>query len=144
MAAVSVPDTCLHLDGDDRGEVSGSEAPTGKEADTTRVAAQILGLRDLVHLPLSCAPQGSCTSGSPAPCQQCLITIHVIFVDTNAEHDLWPPGSSEVQPEQRNSKAQSSGMSQLKRQTHNRVISIIGCLQRACHSLLLASISALE
>ena len=45
MAAASVPDPCLHLDGDDRAEVSGSEAPTGQEADTS-VAAQILGRRD--------------------------------------------------------------------------------------------------
>lgn len=46
MAAASVPDLRLHLDGDDQGEVSRSEAPAGQAADTTSVAAQIFGLRD--------------------------------------------------------------------------------------------------
>lgn len=46
VAAASAPDPCLQLSGGDWGEVSGSEAPNGQEADTTRVAAQIFGLRD--------------------------------------------------------------------------------------------------
>lgn len=50
--------------------------------------------------------------GLCAPCQECLITLSVILEDPRESRTSSP----EVHPEQRNSKAQSSGMSQLNRQ----------------------------
>lgn len=84
VSAAFVPDRCRHLDGDDRGEVSGSEAPAAQEADTARVTAhrEVFGLGDkgtcVPSLPCS---TGSCTRGCPAPCQECLITLRVILED---------------------------------------------------------------
>lgn len=58
---------------------------------------------------------GSCTRGCPALCQECLITLGIILEDPQGQQDL-DTSSPAVHPEQSNSKAQSSGMSQLKRQ----------------------------
>lgn len=67
MSAASVPDPCLHLDGGDQGEASGSEAPTGQEADTLRGAAQIFRLRDPVCPPSLMHSAGSLHLGLPSP-----------------------------------------------------------------------------
>lgn len=63
---------------------------------------------------LSCST-GSCTRGCPTPCQECLISLGVILEDPQGEQDL-ATSSPVVHPEHSNSKAQSSGMSQLNRQ----------------------------